>query len=105
MNPVLEILKTRETKPLSAPPAGGPIDPDIQADIAKFEVMLAKLKAGEVAVAVTEKAVQLLGGAGYVRDHPVQRWYRDAKIYTIFEGTSEIQRLVIARAISGLPLR
>ena len=48
MNPVLEILKTRERLPLSAPPAGGPIDPDIQADIDKFEVMLAKLKAGEV---------------------------------------------------------
>ena len=69
------------------------------------EGSMSKLKAGEVAVAVTEKAVQILGGAGYVRDHPVQRWYRDAKIYTIFEGTSEIQRLVIARAISGLPLR
>lgn len=66
---------------------------------------MSKLKAGEVAVAVTEKAVQLLGGAGYVADHPVERWYRDAKIYTIFEGTSEIQRLVIARAISGHPIR
>jgi alkylation response protein AidB-like acyl-CoA dehydrogenase len=69
------------------------------------EGSMSKLKAGEVAVAVTEKAVQLLGGAGYVRDHPVERWYRDAKIYTIFEGTSEIQRLVIARAISGHPIR
>ncbi len=69
------------------------------------EGSMSKLKAGEVAVAVTEKAVQILGGAGYVRDHPVQRWYRDAKIYTIFEGTSEIQRLVIARAISGAQLR
>ena len=65
------------------------------------EGSMSKLKAAEVAVAVTEKAVQILGGAGYVRDHPVERWYRDAKIYTIFEGTSEIQRLVIARAISG----
>jgi acyl-CoA dehydrogenase len=65
------------------------------------EGSMSKLKAGEVAVAVTEKAVQILGGAGYVRDHPVERWYRDAKIYTIFEGTSEIQRLVIARALSG----
>ncbi len=65
------------------------------------EGSMSKLKAGEVAVAVTEKAVQILGGAGYVRDHPVERWYRDAKIYTIFEGTSVIQRLVIARAISG----
>jgi alkylation response protein AidB-like acyl-CoA dehydrogenase len=63
------------------------------------EGSMSKLKAGEVAVAVTEKAVQILGGAGYVSDHPVERWYRDAKIYTIFEGTSEIQRLVIARAI------
>jgi acyl-CoA dehydrogenase len=65
------------------------------------EGSMSKLKAGEVAVAVTEKAVQILGGAGYVREHPVERWYRDSKIYTIFEGTSEIQRLVIARAISG----
>ena len=69
------------------------------------EGSMSKLKAGEVAVAVTEKAVQILGGAGYVRDHPVERWYRDAKIYTIFEGTSEIQRLVVARAISGAKLR
>jgi acyl-CoA dehydrogenase len=69
------------------------------------EGSMSKLKAGEVAVAVTEKAVQLLGGAGYLREHPVERWYRDAKIYTIFEGTSEIQRLVVARAISGAKLR
>ena len=69
------------------------------------EGSMSKLKAGEVAVAVTEKAVQILGGAGYVRDHPVQRWFRDAKIYTIFEGTSEIQRLVVSRAISGVHVR
>jgi acyl-CoA dehydrogenase len=69
------------------------------------EGSMSKLRAGEVAVAVTERAVQILGGAGYVTDHPVERWYRDAKIYTIFEGTSEIQRLVIARAISGHPIR
>jgi alkylation response protein AidB-like acyl-CoA dehydrogenase len=69
------------------------------------EGSMSKLKAGEVAVSVTEKAVQLLGGAGYVREHPVERWYRDAKIYTIFEGTSEIQRLVISRAISGHYIR
>ncbi|GGU95017.1 acyl-CoA dehydrogenase [Kitasatospora herbaricolor] len=69
------------------------------------EGSMSKLKAGEVAVAATEKAVQILGGAGYSRAHPVERWYRDSKIYTIFEGTSEIQRLVISRAISGLPIR
>ena len=61
-----------------------------------------KLFAGETAVWVTEQAIQILGGYGYIREHPVERWYRDAKIYTIFEGTSEIQRLVIARAISGI---
>jgi acyl-CoA dehydrogenase len=69
------------------------------------EGSMSKLKAGEVAVAVTERAVQLLGGAGFLREHPVERWYRDAKIYTIFEGTSEIQRLVIARASSGMHIR
>ncbi|GAB3187996.1 acyl-CoA dehydrogenase [Micromonospora palomenae] len=69
------------------------------------EGSMSKLKAGEVAVAVTDRAVQLLGGAGFLRDHPVERWYRDAKIYTIFEGTSEIQRLVISRAISGMQIR
>jgi len=61
-----------------------------------------KLFAGEVAVRVTEQAVQILGGPGYTRDFPVERWSRDAKIFTIFEGTSEIQRLVISRKISGV---
>jgi alkylation response protein AidB-like acyl-CoA dehydrogenase len=69
------------------------------------EGSMSKLRAGEVAVSVTGKAVQILGGAGYLREHPVERWYRDAKIYTIFEGTSEIQRLVVARAISGMQIR
>ena len=61
------------------------------------EGSMSKLKAGETAVRVTEEAIQILGGYGYVREYPVERWHRDAKIYTIFEGTSEIQRLVIAR--------
>ncbi len=65
------------------------------------EGSMSKLFAGETAVAVTEKAIQILGGNGYTRDYPVERWHRDAKIYTIFEGTSEIQRLIISRAISG----
>jgi alkylation response protein AidB-like acyl-CoA dehydrogenase len=51
---------------------------------------------------VTEQAIQILGGYGYVRENPVEQWHRDSKIYTIFEGTSEIQRLVISRAISGI---
>jgi acyl-CoA dehydrogenase len=66
------------------------------------EGSMSKLKAGEVAVWATERAMQILGGYGYSREYPVERWHRDAKIYTIFEGTSEIQRLVIARAISGM---
>jgi acyl-CoA dehydrogenase len=66
------------------------------------EGSMSKLKAGEVAVWATERAIQILGGNGYAREYPVERWHRDAKIYTIFEGTSEIQRLVVARAISGM---
>jgi acyl-CoA dehydrogenase len=66
------------------------------------EGSMSKLKAGEVAVWVTEQAIQILGGYGYTREYPVERWHRDAKIFTIFEGTSEIQRLVISRNISGL---
>jgi acyl-CoA dehydrogenase len=66
------------------------------------EGSMSKLKASETAVRVTEQAIQILGGYGYTREYPVERWHRDAKIFTIFEGTSEIQRLVISRAISGL---
>jgi acyl-CoA dehydrogenase len=69
------------------------------------EGSMSKLKAGEVAVWATERAIQILGGNGYTREYPVERMHRDAKIYTIFEGTSEIQRLVISRAISGLQIR
>jgi acyl-CoA dehydrogenase len=69
------------------------------------EGSMSKLKAGEVAVWATERAIQILGGNGYTREFPVERMHRDAKIYTIFEGTSEIQRLVISRAISGMQIR
>ena len=61
--------------------------------------------AGETAVKVTGQAMQILGGVGFTRDFGVERMARDARIYTIFEGTSEIQRLVIARAITGAALR
>ena len=56
----------------------------------------------ETAVRVTDEAIQILGGYGYIRDFPVEKWHRDAKIYTLFEGTSEIQRLVISRANGGM---
>jgi acyl-CoA dehydrogenase len=69
------------------------------------EGSMSKLKAGEVAVWVTERAIQILGGNGYTREFPVERWHRDAKIYDIFEGTAEIQQLVIARAISGMQIK
>jgi acyl-CoA dehydrogenase len=69
------------------------------------EGSMSKVKAGEVAVWVTERAIQILGGNGYTREYPVERMHRDAKIYDIFEGTAEIQRLVISRAISGVQIR
>jgi alkylation response protein AidB-like acyl-CoA dehydrogenase len=69
------------------------------------EGSMSKLKAGRTAVWVTERAIQILGGYGYIRDFPVERWHRDAKIYDLFEGTEQIQQLVISRAISGLHIR
>ncbi len=69
------------------------------------EGSMSKLKGGEVATWVTERAIQILGGNGYTREYPVERMHRDAKIYDIFEGTSEIQRIVISRAISGHHIR
>ena len=74
-------------------------------DFTAAEGSMSKLKAGEVAVWATDRAMQILGGNGYTREFPVERMHRDAKIYTIFEGTSEIQRLVIARSISGAAIR
>ncbi|HYZ05277.1 MAG TPA: acyl-CoA dehydrogenase family protein [Rubrobacter sp.] len=59
----------------------------------------AKLYASQVANEVAYEAVQILGGRGYMKDHPVERYYRDARVTEIYEGTSEIQRLVISRAI------
>jgi alkylation response protein AidB-like acyl-CoA dehydrogenase len=60
---------------------------------------MAKLYASEVAVRAANEAVQVLGGYGYIKDYPAERYYRDAKLTTIGEGTSEIQRLVIARQL------
>ncbi|GLW15310.1 acyl-CoA dehydrogenase [Streptomyces sp. NBRC 13847] len=69
------------------------------------EGSMSKLFASEVAKKVTAQAVQILGGNGFTREYPVERMHRDAAIYTIFEGTSEIQRLVIARTLAGVPIR
>jgi alkylation response protein AidB-like acyl-CoA dehydrogenase len=65
----------------------------------------AKLYASEMARRQTAEAIQILGGYGYTKEFPVERYYRDAKITEIYEGTSEIQRLVIARSILGLKQR
>ena len=64
------------------------------------EGSMAKLFAGDVAVETTMDAIQILGGYGYIKEYPVEKWARDAKIYQIWEGTAEIQRLVISRAIA-----
>ncbi len=69
-------------------------------DMGKYSAM-AKLIASDTAMAVTVEAVQVLGGYGYVNEYPVERMMRDAKITQIYEGTNEIQRLVIARTLSG----
>jgi butyryl-CoA dehydrogenase len=63
------------------------------------EAAMAKLFASEAAMGITIKAIQIYGGYGYIRDFPVERYMRDAKITEIYEGTSEIQRMTIARSI------
>jgi acyl-CoA dehydrogenase len=66
----------------------------------RAEGSMSKLRAAEVAQRACEQAVQVCGGWGYISDLPVEKWYRDAKLYSIFEGTSEIQRVVIGRALA-----
>lgn len=65
------------------------------------EAAMAKLYASETAMEVTTQAVQLFGGYGYTRDYPVERMMRDAKITEIYEGTSEVQRMVISASLLG----
>jgi alkylation response protein AidB-like acyl-CoA dehydrogenase len=64
-----------------------------------LESSMAKLMASEVAVRICDEAVQLHGGYGFTKEYPVEKFYRDVKLCTIGEGTSEIQRLIIAREI------
>jgi alkylation response protein AidB-like acyl-CoA dehydrogenase len=66
------------------------------------EAAMAKLFASETAMYVTHQAIQIHGGVGYSKDLPIERYFRDAKITEIYEGTSEIQRLVISRAELGI---
>jgi butyryl-CoA dehydrogenase len=65
------------------------------------EAAMAKLYASETAMRVTTKGIQVHGGYGYLKDFPVERFFRDAKITEIYEGTSEVQRLIIARSLLG----
>jgi alkylation response protein AidB-like acyl-CoA dehydrogenase len=62
---------------------------------------MAKLFASETAMWVTTQAIQVFGGYGYVKDYPVEKYFRDAKVTEIYEGTSEVQRIVIGRAVSA----
>jgi len=74
---------------------------DLGADDVTYWGALCKLKCGDVAMKVTTDAVQLLGGYGYMTEYPVERMMRDAKITQIYEGTQQIQRIVIARKLLG----
>jgi butyryl-CoA dehydrogenase len=66
------------------------------------ETSIAKLYATEAAVSCANTAIQVHGGAGYVDDHPVERYFRDARVTTLYEGTSQIQKLIIGRALTGI---
>ncbi|MGD2010944.1 MAG: acyl-CoA dehydrogenase family protein, partial [Desulfobacterales bacterium] len=64
-----------------------------------MQASMAKLYASEMVNRVTARAVQMHGGYGFIREYPVERFYRDARVFTIYEGTSEIQRIVISNHI------
>ncbi|MEA2193882.1 MAG: hypothetical protein QOG42_316, partial [Solirubrobacteraceae bacterium] len=66
------------------------------------ETSIAKLFATEAAQWCANEAIQVHGGAGYVDDHPVERWFRDVRVTTLYEGTSQIQKLIIGRALTGI---
>ena len=69
---------------------------------ATMETSIAKLYATEAAQWCANEAIQVHGGAGYVDDHPVERWFRDVRVTTLYEGTSQIQQLIIGRALTGI---
>ena len=68
-------------------------------DRLNFNAAMTKLFASETVMYVTNEAVQIFGGYGYMRDYPVEKLFRDAKVMEIYEGTSEIQRIIIAREL------
>jgi short/branched chain acyl-CoA dehydrogenase len=68
----------------------------------KQAASIAKLYATEAAVACANTAIQVHGGSGYVDDHPVERYFRDVRVTTLYEGTSQIQKLIIGRALTGI---
>jgi hypothetical protein len=67
-----------------------------------LETSVAKLHATEASLECANLAIQVHGGAGYVDDHPVERYFRDARVTTIYEGTSQVQQLLIGRAMTGV---
>jgi acyl-CoA dehydrogenase len=74
------------------------------ADIGKpnsLEASMAKVRAGDVVTKITQKALEMMGPVGYTRDLLLEKWFRDAKITDIYEGTGQINRLVVARQILG----
>ncbi len=73
-----------------------------QGESNNLEASMAKLFAADTAMKVTTDALQILGGVGYTRDYPVEKWMRDAKIMQIYEGTTQIQRLIISRMMIGM---
>jgi hypothetical protein len=68
------------------------------------EASMAKLFASEMAERVSSRAIQVHGGAGFLSDYPVEKIYRDARVYQIYEGTSEVQKILIARMLDELDL-
>jgi acyl-CoA dehydrogenase len=66
-----------------------------------LEASMSKVKAGDIVTMITQKSLEIMGPVGYTRDHLLEKWFRDAKITDIYEGTGQINRLVVARNILG----
>jgi alkylation response protein AidB-like acyl-CoA dehydrogenase len=96
-----ELLRqtARELAEAKIAPFAAAVDAEARFPDLTFVSAAAKAVASDTAMAVTTDAVQLLGGYGYVRDYPVERMTRDAKITQIYEGTNQIQRMVMARQL------